>query len=262
MLNELLDLFDEEGGFELAAERRKKQKKGCRGLRYGGKATVMDALQILHGIWSCDDKYAKVDGIKRCWRKANILPISWNMQINNEVGSASVSDSDKRISDEDCDVLCNLMKKIQFKSANMIDTVNIPLSLCASFAVDPDAYSLGDDDWRDMATNWIDIEEDRDLIEVEIDEVLEGLDENNMEDEEEELDEEEHMDMMMVDPLPKITKAEALQCVDTLKRYCTEKNGQNSVHVAMRVMENELMGMRMQNSNAQRSMYSYFAKKN
>ena len=78
MLNQLLDLFDEEGGFELATERRKKQKKGCKGLRYGGKATVMDAIKILHGIWSRDDKYAKVDGIKRCWRKADILPISWN----------------------------------------------------------------------------------------------------------------------------------------------------------------------------------------
>jgi hypothetical protein len=101
--------------------------------RFGGKATVM----LLHGIWSRNDKYAKVDGIKRCWRKADILPPSWNQQINNEVGSASLSDRDKKISDEDCNVLCNLMTKIQLKSANSIDTVNMALSLHASFAVDP-----------------------------------------------------------------------------------------------------------------------------
>jgi hypothetical protein len=75
------------------------------------------------------------------------------------------------------------------------------------------------------------------------------------------LEEEQQIDMMVVDPPPKVTKVEALQCIDTLKRYCNEKNGQGSVHVAMSVMENELMGMRMRNSNTQRSMHSYFAKK-
>jgi hypothetical protein len=127
--------------------------------------------------------------------------------------------------------------------------------------VDPDARSLEHDDWRDMVTNWIDIEEDTNMIAAEIDEVLEGLNENN-ENDEEELEEEEQIDMMVVDPLPKTTKLEALQCIDTLKKYCNEKNARDSVHVAMRVMEKELMGMRLQNSNTQRSMNSYFAKKN
>jgi hypothetical protein len=240
-----------------------KQKKGCKGLMYGGKATVMDAMQILHGIWSCDDNYAKVDGIKRCWRKADILPISWNQQINNEIGSDSLSDRDKKISDEDCNALCDLMKAIQFKSANiMIDTANIALSLQTSFAVDPDANILGNDDWRDMAINWIDIEEDKDMIEEEIDEVLEGLSENNKDDEEEELEEEEQIDMMVVDPLPKITKLEILQCIDTMKQYCNEKNAGDRELAAVRLCENELMGLRMKNSNTQRSMNSYFAKKN
>jgi hypothetical protein len=81
--------------------------------------------------------------------------------------------------------------------------------------------------------------------------------------EEEVEEEEEQIDTMVVlDPLPKITKVEALQCIDTLKKYCTEKNARDSVHVAMRVMENELMSMRTKNSNTQRSMNSYFAKEN
>jgi uncharacterized protein YuzB (UPF0349 family) len=80
------------------------------------------------------------------------------------------------------------------------------LSLQDSFAVDPDTNSLGNDDWRDMAINWINIEEDKDMIEEEIDEVLEGWNENM-----EELEEEEQIDIMEMDPLPKITKSEALQ---------------------------------------------------
>jgi hypothetical protein len=39
-----------------------------------------------------------------------------------------------------------------------------------------------------------------------------GLNENNEEDEKKELEEEEQVDMMVVDPLPKATKLEALQC--------------------------------------------------
>jgi hypothetical protein len=72
--------------------------------------------------------------------------------------------------------------------------------------VDPDTNSLGNDDWRDIAINWINIEEDKDMIEEEIDKVLEGWNENM-----EELEEEEQIDIMEMDPLPKITKSEALQ---------------------------------------------------
>eukprot|EP00957_Ditylum_brightwellii_P057174 4332124-Ditylum_brightwellii.AAC.1 len=68
-------------------------------------------------MWSKDSKYAKVDGIKRCWRKADILPASWNADINNDVGSASLPKGDKKISDKDCDILCSLMKSIQLKAS-------------------------------------------------------------------------------------------------------------------------------------------------
>jgi hypothetical protein len=113
-----------------------------------------------------------------------------------------------------------------------------------------------------MAINWIDIEEDEDMIEAEIDEVMEGLNENMEKEEEEELEEEEQIDIMEVDPIPKITKLEALRCIDTLKQYCTEKNAGDSVHVHVRVLENDLMLLRMKGSNIQRSVNSYFAKKN
>ena len=61
MLNQLLDLFYEEGGFELAGERRKLQRAGCKGLSFGGKATVLYSIKILPGIFSNDRKYATDD---------------------------------------------------------------------------------------------------------------------------------------------------------------------------------------------------------
>ena len=74
MLFRLLEIFDEEGGYEKAATRRRATKRGCRGLDVGGKATLLDAMNILNEIWNKDGKYAEKDSIQRSWRKANIYP--------------------------------------------------------------------------------------------------------------------------------------------------------------------------------------------
>ena len=75
MLNQLLDLFDKEGGFKLIEERRKQQRYGCKGLGFGRKATVLGAMKILYVLWSNNGKYATEAVIKRCRRKADILPL-------------------------------------------------------------------------------------------------------------------------------------------------------------------------------------------
>ena len=95
MLSTLLDIFDEEGGYERAKVRRDLQRVGYKGLMYGGKATLLDATTILKEMWDADNTYARSDGILRCWRKANILPISWELDIENAVGCASVPRKDK-----------------------------------------------------------------------------------------------------------------------------------------------------------------------
>ena len=91
---------------------------GCKGSDFGEEATVMDAMKILHVNWSNDEKYATEAGIKRCWRKVDILPPSWNQDINNDVGSNSISKKDKSISDDGCELLCTLMKIIQMKTTS------------------------------------------------------------------------------------------------------------------------------------------------
>jgi hypothetical protein len=67
MLETLLAIFDVEGGYEKAAKARRHQKRGCKGLQYGGKAHVLDAMNLLDNIWSQDDKYASEDSIYCCW---------------------------------------------------------------------------------------------------------------------------------------------------------------------------------------------------
>ena len=40
---------------------------------------------VCHSISKDDGKYAREDAIKRCWRKADILPASWIDDIANDV---------------------------------------------------------------------------------------------------------------------------------------------------------------------------------
>jgi hypothetical protein len=52
-----LDIFDIGGGFEDAKRRRALRQPGFKGLDVGGKATVLDAIQIMDSIWSSDSKF-------------------------------------------------------------------------------------------------------------------------------------------------------------------------------------------------------------
>ena len=90
MLRKIFDIFDVEIGYELASERRSEHQNSCKVLAFGRKPTTLDIMKILHGIYKNDRKYAKLDGVKRCWRKANILPPSCNDNINNYICSTSV----------------------------------------------------------------------------------------------------------------------------------------------------------------------------
>ena len=53
MLSMLLSIFDKEGGYKTARLQRARQKRGCKGLAYGGKPHVLDAMDLLHNVWSC-----------------------------------------------------------------------------------------------------------------------------------------------------------------------------------------------------------------
>ncbi len=54
----------------------------------GHKANVLDALKIIKQVWENDEKYCTREGIKRCWRRAGVLPPTMMDASNiiNEVG--------------------------------------------------------------------------------------------------------------------------------------------------------------------------------
>ena len=95
-LRSLLRIFDEGGGYSRASELRSRQRPGCKGLAFGGKPHILDAMCILDEIWSGrTGKFISDESIQRCWRKADILPLEWNLDIINKVGSASSGRKEK-----------------------------------------------------------------------------------------------------------------------------------------------------------------------
>jgi hypothetical protein len=90
MLGILLDLYDDCSDFNELVEIRKKIRKGCRGIHYGGKATILDAMCVLNEIWLptnaraySDVLYSKRSSVLRCWRKANILTPALCEELNS-----------------------------------------------------------------------------------------------------------------------------------------------------------------------------------
>ncbi len=121
----LLEIFDREGGFEEAAEQRKKQKRGCKGIDYGGKPHIVDAMEMIAKIWmSVEENYVSETSVQRCWRKADILPATWNATINNNVGHRKVS----KVDENTCSELCTLMKNIKIEAEKVkLDVVSNPI---------------------------------------------------------------------------------------------------------------------------------------
>ncbi|KAI2498429.1 DNA binding protein [Fragilaria crotonensis] len=191
LLRSYLDIFDNVGGFEDAKRRRDTMPRGCRGLDVGGKATILDAMHILDSIWSNDSTYAREDGIQRCWRKSAILPLSWESDIHNKVGRASLTKGETQVPSELCSELCELMGAMVLKNRMLPHGVNFndeALGLQNSFLHEDlvpqdDVVLCLDDptitDVQAMAVNWWNIEDNRDVIEVTIAEAIEEIDDQS-----------------------------------------------------------------------------------
>jgi DDE superfamily endonuclease/Tc5 transposase DNA-binding domain len=174
MLSKLLDIFDQEGGYEGAAKIRKTVRRGFRGIEYGGKATVLDAMKILNDIWKKNGRYATEDGIRRCWRKSSILPLSMNTDIDAELGSNSMSLSSKTLCKEDTDHLCSLMMSLKVKANSAsIDCNSTAIALQGSFVADHENYTLAN--YNNMIDTWICIEDDPDVIDAICEDELEKM---------------------------------------------------------------------------------------
>jgi len=175
MLQILLNIFDQEGGYQAAAVEQQKQRAGCKGIHFGGKATIADAMEILNDTWivaaSGDhSKYAAKSAVQQCWRKSDILPISWRTTIDEELGSNSVAAKDKVLSDGDCNDLCNRMQTLMTRCRKeKVDTSTIALGLRDSFV---NEEIMMRKELFEAVHTWVNVEEDEFVIAEEVMEAL------------------------------------------------------------------------------------------
>jgi hypothetical protein len=127
LLRTLLAILDQRDAYGEAAKIRIDQPRGARGVKYGGKPTILDAMNMVLEVWNNDEKYAAPEGIQRCWRKSNILSAGMVQDIDNEVGSASMPESQKRISEEESTELCELLLSVDVYGSHG-RKANAPLS--------------------------------------------------------------------------------------------------------------------------------------
>lgn len=180
MLTQLLDVFDAPNGFKNAEEVRRGRRRGCKGLDVGGKATILDAMMLLLQVWTDESKYATQESIRRCWRKADILPISWNTDIDRDVGSKSSPAKVRCISKEACMEICGLLTKLQVAHKHHHDhhhegaTNNAPV-LENSLVTDHHPDTLSPVDQETIVRNWLLIEDDPVIQETEVEEAIDRL---------------------------------------------------------------------------------------
>jgi hypothetical protein len=109
----------------------------------------------------------------------NILSAEIVQDINNEVGSASMPESQKRISEEESTELCELLLQLAVVSKTFGDEQ--PPVLEESYASDRGG-ELSQPETDTMTENWIGIEDDPGIQELEIEEVLNKLEVGKEED--------------------------------------------------------------------------------
>ena len=123
---------------------------------------MLDAMIIMKPIWEDNEgKYTRVDGIKRCWRKANILPVSWECDINNDVGHLSAPTS------------TNNLKKYYCEAKESCVSVSQEAHDIKGSLVSDGSFTKAK--LREMAKNRVQVEYDPNIINAEVDEAIELL---------------------------------------------------------------------------------------
>ena len=80
-------------------------------------------------MWDYDEgKYDRVDRIKRCWKNSNILPMSWECDINNYFGNSYVPISMNNLNTYYYDNIFHLLEKISVKAKEQ--GINVSREAC------------------------------------------------------------------------------------------------------------------------------------
>ena len=175
MLRALLCILDDAAAYATAISEGERQVSGLKGLQHASDPHIWDAMEILRSVWdenNDDAKYATRTSIMRCWRKAAVMPAAAQLDLINEAGSRG----EYKGAELDPSHLSELCSVMQFLNVACADAgVEVPEHLQDTFIGEPD---VTDDVLHDMASLWVNIEDDPDVQSVEAEERMQEFIDN------------------------------------------------------------------------------------
>ena len=249
MLSRLLRVCDDPVTYANARELGSRQRAGCRGLAYGNKPTLLDAMEILHDLWNpSEGRYSNRDLIQRCWRKANCLPLLQDIEYSSEVGHRDRSE--KKIDSDLLDDLCASMHALSHKVNNLAD---VPDFIKDSLITDSDGVSAPQ--YREVVEYWCNVEDDPAVINSEIDEAAERLENAVVDDELSENAIEEPEQAHFVESA--LSNAEVDQLLLMLSRWGNSMISEARKRMATRMIR-EIQHQRLERPTVQSSLDMFF----
>ena len=109
-------------------------------------------------------------------RSLDILPVSWNTDINNNIDSQSLSNKNKQIASVQSNALCSLFDRNRVKVSADDSSDTVMLSTFSNSFAYKNAMNLSD--LQVMATAWNTAEDDADVIDAEFDDELLSIEES------------------------------------------------------------------------------------
>jgi len=198
------------------------------------------------------------DSIRRCWRKAGLLSVAEEVDLENDIGRAAVHQKDKVISQNDCMDLCNLFTQLQCKVSGF-DMLPPALKDCYL-----SEQQCTNNEFIKIIMNWVDIKDDVHVVE---DDVLEAI---------EDFEQEYTTTMpilpsfddfavsMQVDdepePLPIVSWTECIAACDIIKHFLSKKNMEKEL-VQFETLQHKMRVKRIDAATSQLSIKSFFEPK-
>ena len=186
LLTKILSVVETEEMYLNAQRRAATVRNGSRGIEYGMKPTIKDAMGMVKDAWSS----VTSETIMRCWRKANCLPIIWQQQMNNDSDHAERNYTALQVPHEEILGLCDLLSGIRLKTSSFYQ---VP-ELIYDSLVDPNTKPIEEVELKDGLNYWCRVEDEPIAMDVIIEEYInrsqEGKDSPaDIEDEDSEIEE-------------------------------------------------------------------------
>ena len=150
-----------------------------------------------------------------------------------------------------------MLKKMTVKiHESNADTNNDAFAFQGSFVEDNDTKNLKESEWEEMVRNWIDIEEDPDVIGEEIEEAMDDM----VDEPEDPLadNEDDEAEWAPPEEVDTVSDSAATEALILLNNYCLQQEVETEISSMVASLERKIRGMRLGQRKNSPSLLQFF----